>query len=312
MKEFTIEQKKALRDQIIALQEASGLSGNEFATKKLGFTSGSKLSHVRNGWDKDGLVGVDTWEVIEKYIAKQMGYRGVPTENFKKVWKTCQRSYELKKPMAVVGEGGLGKTFALEKYKEHIEAQRAHKVIYFDASMVKTNKQFISGLMRALDCYKPGTISDQIQIMREYVTKQNMLLCIDEVSAMEGHNITIIKDIMTAFKDLCGIVFAGTPYFMKNLNRGAQRDRHLFSETRDRLFMLPEMLDIPTEDDAEAIFRANGITDKATLDILMGRNKRMLKYSYTAKRTYRGIRDCIDTIRIALNEQEFDFNSLAL
>ena len=68
---------------------------------------------------------------------------------------------------------------------------------------------------------------------------------------------------MTAFKDLCGIVFAGTPYFINNLNRGAIRDRHLFSETRDRLFMLPEQLQKPTEEEALAIFKANGIVDNA-------------------------------------------------
>jgi hypothetical protein len=312
MKEYTTDQKKELRDKIIAMQEASGLSGNEFATKRLGFTNGSKFSHVRNNWDKPGMVGAETWEAIAKLIESATRYKGVPTENLKKVWNTCQRAYDLKKPMAVIGEGGLGKTFALDKFKEHIEKQRAFKVIYFDASMTRTNKQFVSSLMKAMDCYRPGTISDQIVQMKEYVTRQNMLLCIDEASSMEGHNITIIKDIMTAFKDLCGVVFAGTPYFINNLNRGALRNRHLFSETRDRLFMLPEKLEEPTPEEAEAIFRANGITDTATLDIVMGRNKKMLKYSYTTKRTYRGIRDCIDLIRIATSAKEFDFNKIEL
>lgn len=257
------------------------------------------------------MVGTETWEVIEKYIQKTEHYKGVPTANLRKVWETCERAYSLKKPMAVVGEGGLGKTFALEKYKEHIESQRRFTVVYFDASMVKTNKQFIAGLMRALDCYKPGTMSAQLEEMRSFAQKQDMLICIDEVSSMEGHNVTITKDIMTAFKDICGIVFAGTPYFINNLNKGAIRDRHLFSETRDRLFMLPEQLQKPTPEEAEAIFRANGITADEDLDIVLGRKPEFKAHSWLAKRTFRGIRDCIDLIKMA-GLPNIDYTNLQL
>ena len=313
MKEFTTEQKKELRDKIVAMQEASGLSQNAFAEKKLGFPPKcGKLSHVANNWDKPGLVGIATWEAIEKYIAKNKGYHGIATENLKKIWETCERAHELKRPMVVIGEGGLGKTFAIEKYKERNEREKRFKVVYFDASMTRTNKQFIAGLMTALDCYTPGTISAQLLKMRVAVQKQDVLVCIDEVSSMEGHNITIIKDVMTALKDLCGIVFTGTPYFINNLNRGALRDRHLFSETRDRLFMLPERLERPTDIEAEAIFKANGINDRSTLDILLGRNQKMMKYSYQAKRTFRGVKDCIDMISMANSGTKFDWNNIQL
>ena len=314
MKEFSQEQKQALRDTIIAMQEASGLSGNEFATKRLGFTNGSKFSHVRNNFDKPGMVGQDTWETIEKYIESANQYKGVVTNNLKKVWESCERAYSLKKAIAVVGEGGLGKTFALESYKRHIEAEQRFKVVYFDASMVRTNKQFIAGLMESLDSFKTGTISAQLAEMRKQVTKMNVLICIDEVSSMQGHGVTIIKDIMTAFKDLCGIVFSGTPYFVNNLNKGASRDRHLFSETRDRLFMLPEFLEKPTADEAEAIFKANGIVEKTTLDILMGRNpkKELIARSWLVKKTFRGIRDCIDMIRMAEMGSKINYNTLNL
>lgn len=299
MKDYSLEQKKQLRDAIISHQEASGLSGNNFAVQRLGFSNGSKFSHVRNNWDKPGMVGLDTWESIEKYIAKTEGYTGIPTANLKKVWNACERAYVLKKPIAVVGEGGYGKTFALEKYKEHIERENRFKVVYFDASMVKTNKQFIAGLMHAIDCHKPGTMANQLQTMREYVAKKDILITIDEVSSLESHNITIIKDVMTAFKDIVGIVFAGTPYFINNLNRGAIRDRHLFSETRDRLFMLPEQLSKPTEKEALAIFKANGITDNEELDIVMGRLDEFKSHSWLTKRTFRGIKDCIDMIKMS-------------
>lgn len=298
MKDYTQEQKKQLRDKIVCMQEASGLSANSFATSRLGFSNGSKFSHVRNNWDQPGMVGNDTWEMIEKYIEKSEGYRGVATENLKRVWNTCERAYALKKAMPIIGEGGYGKTFSLEKYKEHNEKNRRFEVIIFDASEAKTRKQFIAGLLEMFEVYKPGSISSQLRYLREAVLKRDMLLCIDEVSSLKDYHVVIIKDVMTALKDLCGIVFTGTPYFINNLNNGALRNRHLFSETRDRLFLLPELLDQPTEAEALAIFEANGITNKEDLDIVMGREKRFISHSWLAKRTFRGIRDCIDTIRM--------------
>ncbi len=299
MKDYTTEQKKQLRDKIVAMQESSGLSGNNFAVNRLGFSNGSKFSHVRNNFDKPGMVGNDTWEVIEKYIEKSEGHRGVATSNLKKVWNACERAYSLKKAIAVIGEGGFGKTFALEKYQQHNDKNRRFKVVIFDASETKTRKQFIAGLLEALDVYKPGNISAQLRHLRGAVMKRDILLCIDEVSSLKDYHVVIIKDVMTALKDICGIVLTGTPYFMNNLNNGALRNRHLFSETRDRLFMLPELLEQPTEDEALAIFQANGITDTEELDILLGREKRFLSHSWLVKKTFRGIRDCIDTIRMA-------------
>jgi hypothetical protein len=311
MKNYTIEQKQELRNKIIALQGASGLSGNHFATQRLGFSNGSKFSHVRNNWDKNGMVGNETWEIIEKYIEKNEGYKGVATANLKKVWQTCERAYNLKKPMAVVGEGGLGKTFAIEKYKIYVESKQRFQVVHFDASETKTTKQFLVGLLEALGCHKTGTIAAQLRILREHVVKKDMLLVIDEVSSLQNHHVVIIKDVMTALKDKCGIVFTGTPYFINNLNKGAIKDRHLFSETRDRLFMLPEVLEKPTQAEALAVFNANGVTDPELLEIVLGKKPEFKKHSWLAKQSYRGIKDCIDML--AMSEMPaIDFDNVQL
>jgi len=310
MKDYTNEQKKQLRDKIVALQEASGLSGNAFAVQKLGFSNGSKFSHVRNNWDKPGMVGDDTWEVIAKFIDKNEGYKAIATDNLKKVWNTCERAYTLKKAMAVIGEGGYGKTFSLEKFQEYNDRERRFKVVLFDASETKTRKQFINGLLNALDAYKPGTIADQLRYLREAVIKRDILLVIDEVSSLKDYHVVIIKDVMTVLKDICGIVFTGTPYFVNNLNKGALRNRHLFSETRDRLFMLPELLEQPTEQEALAIFEANGVTNDEDLNIVMGRDKRFLSHSWLVKKTFRGIRDSIDMLRMI--DIEINFSNIQL
>lgn len=317
MKEFSQEQKLALRNQIIAMQEASGLSGNEFATKRLGFTNGSKFSHVKNNWDKPGMVGQDTWEAIEKYIESASRYKIVATANLKKVFEACEMAYNLKKFIPIIGNGGYGKTIGLEKYKEYIERNKRFKVVYFEATK-GTQKQFITGLMEAMGCYEHGTMAAQIEVMRAFAIKQDLLIMIDEVSKLEGASVTVLKDVMTAMLDVCGIAMAGTPYFFKNLLRGANRDRHLFSETKDRLFYINFSLNAPTEEEAEEIFKANGITDKETMNILLNKiadpkKRQALKSrSWLAKQSFRGVRDCIDMVRSTEISTKFDYNALNL
>lgn len=307
--ERSLKQKQYLRDAIAAEIDQSGLSNNRFASERLGFSATSKLSHVLNSWDKPGLVGEETWQVIEKYLSERNDYKIVATDNLLRVWNVCERAYQMKRVMTICGEGGYGKTLALLKFKEKVERERRYTVYYFDASMVKTRKQFIVGLMKVLGCYKEGTISAQLPEIREYMRKKEALLIIDEISSLEGRNVTITKDIMTALYNITGIVFAGTPYFVNNINKGASRDAHLFSETKDRMFMIPEKLNGPTETEAEAIFKANGITGEA-LNIVMGRNPRMMRYSYKSKPTFRGISDCIVAIKIAVNNDDLGIKHL--
>ena len=71
------------------------MSGNNFAVQRLGFSNGSKFSHIRNNWDKPGMVGLETWEVIEKYVSQSEDYTGIPTANLKKVWETVITSYSI-------------------------------------------------------------------------------------------------------------------------------------------------------------------------------------------------------------------------
>lgn len=298
---YSNDDKRAMRDELESLINTSGLSNARYAKERLGFNDGSKLNHVLKSWDKKGMVGSATWDAVAKHINKSKGYKGVATDNLKKVWSACDRAYSLKKNIVISGEGGLGKTFALEKYKEKIEKDGRFEVIYVDASMTSTRKQLVVALMQEIGCYKSGVINAQLIEIKKAMKKRDALLVIDEVSSLKGDNVTILKDVMTALKDVCGLILAGTPYFVNNLNKGAHKDKHLFSETKDRLFMLPVSLNKPTEAEAEAIFKMNGLSGEA-LKIMMGKDKATYTMSYKVKQTFRGIADCIATIQMAENE----------
>lgn len=303
------QEKAQLIDQLKQAIQESGLTQNKFATARLNISS-AMLSQVLNNWQSARLVGENTWNTIKKLLARE-GYKGIPTENFQKVCTACQQAYDHKAFIPVVGEGGYGKTFAMEWFKKRQEANRGFKVYYFDGSKAFTRKQFVVGLMRAVECYSEGTIADQIEVVREHLEGKDCVILCDEVSKLKDHNVVIIKDIMTALKGVCGIVFAGTPYFINNINKGANKNKHLFSETRDRLFMITYSLQAPTDPEAEQIFQVNGLQGEA-LDIVMGRvkNTDLKKYYWRSKPTFRGISDSLTAIRIASSDVNITYPSI--
>lgn len=299
-----ITEKKQLRDLLEEDLKNSGLSAAKYARERLGI-SDAALSRFWKEWNAVNVIGEKTWAAIKGYLDSKRTYRYVFTENVKKVWDVCERAYMTKKAMVVTGEGGYGKTVSLLKFKEKCERDRRMKVYYFDASMTKSRKEFIEGLMCCVDCYEKNAISRQIPLIRKKLEKENALLLIDEVSSLDGSKVVIIKDIMTALRDVCGVVLAGTPYFLKNLNQGKARNGHLFSETSDRIFMLPVSLMPPTAEDAKNIFIQNGISENSPqMAMLMGEYPKpgFERFSWSKKKTFRGISDCLISIRVAMTE----------
>ena len=294
--------KKHIRDKILDECANSGLSKTEFAEKRLGIHK-SWLSHLENKWDVPGVIGNDTWLLLEKHVVARTAYKGIATHNYIDVVRTCDRAYQSKRALIVIGEGGYGKTWALLSHKEKME-QEKKKVYYFDCSGITTRKKLTVGIMTAVGCYKEGTIANQLRMMADYLKGRNALLIIDETSALEGAKVTFLKDVMTVLRGVCGIILSGTPYLLKNIERGARNDRFLFSETKDRIFMIPTLLRAPEDDEAEAIFKVNGIEGK-WLKILMGdlRGEHLKHFYWRNKPTFRGIADAIDMVRIAQMEE---------
>lgn len=302
-----INEKKQIRDQILRDQASSGLTKAEYAEKRLNLHK-SWMSHLDTKWDIPGIIGDDTWIKLQKYISDKTRYKHIATRNYIEVVKTCDRALQSKRALMIVGEGGFGKTCSLQLHKERLESEK-NKVYYFDCSGITTRKRLIVGLMIECGCYKEGIIANQVSRLREHLMGKNALLIIDECSALEGHKVTFIKDVMTALRGVCGLVLSGTPYLLKNIERGARHDRYLFSETKDRIFMLPTILHAPEDSEAEAIFRANGIEGK-WLKILMGdiKGEHLKQFYWRNKPTFRGIADSIELVRIAqMQERKIEF-----
>ena len=285
-----VKQKQELKNWLKGQIEQSSLSQNNYGKETFGWTAGT-TSNVLTKWDVDGKVSDKTWQQLQNYKSTLLGYQGVETDNYKGVHKICKMARSVKSAMLIEGEGGYGKSFALKKFKE---LNPKIKVYYVDISLTgNTSKRVVSEIMKLTGDYKAGTIQKQLIEIRKRLSRENALVILDEVSSLQGYHVTVLKDIMTALDEVCGIVLSGTHYFMKNLNRGANRNRHLYNETRDRIFMHEKILTAPTDAEALLIFQANGLNDEQ-IKTVTGEGK----YTWEHKRTYRGIRDAIRLVKM--------------
>ncbi|MGL5683608.1 MAG: AAA family ATPase [Marinifilaceae bacterium] len=309
MATLTDNEKKTLRDALERLIESSGISRNKYAERLK--VSGGTITNILQYWNVEGKVGAGVWETVKKHIDSIGVVDGVPTDNFKSVFAACESAYFNKSAQVIIGKGGYGKSYALSKFKKALEKKSAGKISvhYIDASLSPKPKKLIATIMETLGCYKAGKMSTQLLDIANYFKSHDCLLVIDEVSALESKDVTVLKDILTAARGYCGVVLAGTPYFMDNVLRGKARNRHLFSELEDRFFSLPTVLTAPTAKDAEAIFKLYGLND-TQIDIALGRVTDGERYSWMNKPTYRGIMNCVQMMRDMDRAPMFDFTGV--
>lgn len=311
MANYSDNEKKILRDSLERLIKSSGISANKYA-ERLKVSNGT-ITNILNYWNVEGKVGDSVWTILKKHIGEVGQCDGVPTENYKRVFATCESAYFNKSAEVIIGKGGYGKTYALNKFKIAFERQTAGKtkVHYLDASMSPKPKRLISALMEELGCWRAGKMTSQLIEIKRYFRENDCLVIIDEVSALESKDVTVLKDILTAARGLVGVVLSGTPYFMDNVLRGKATNRHLFSELEDRFFFIPTALDAPTNDDAKKIFELYGLSD-GDVKIVMGEIKdpAAKRFCWTNKPTYRGIINCVQMIKDLERKPMFNFDGV--
>lgn len=311
MANYSENEKKTLRDTLERLIKSSGISGNKYA-ERLKVSNGT-ITNILNYWNVDGKVGDQTWTILEKHISQVGKCDGVATENYKRVFAACESAYFNKSAEPIIGNGGFGKTYALNKFKIAFERETAGKtkVHYLDASMSPKPKRLISALMEELGCWKAGKMATQLLEIKKHFNENDCLVIIDEVSALESKDVTVLKDILTAARGVVGVVLSGTPYFLENVLRGKAANRHLFSELEDRFFSIPTILTAPTDNEAEAIFKLHNLSAEQ-IDIVMGRlkNEAAKRFCWTNKPTYRGIVNCIQMIKDLERDPIFKFDGV--
>lgn len=293
---YTLEQKQNVRQEIERLHKESGLSAGAFS-ERVGFTNPTVLSQLYNHPE---LIGEKAMETALKYIAKKQKYVGVITENYNKCFNTLESSYQLKTLGVIIGNGGYGKTFAIEHYRDEKEKGGRVHIYTVNLEGVHTKKACVRTIIETIGIptSERSTVKQLIAALRNFLNARDCMLVLDEASAVEGTKATIFKDIITALQGVCGLVLSGTPYLLENITKHAAKGAHLFSELADRFPLVVTVLTAPTDEDARAIFQANGCDD-IQIEALMGRAGKEYKWmSWANKPTYRGIADGVSLVKL--------------
>lgn len=305
---YTLQQKEQVRDALRKLHNDSGLTASAFS-ERVGFSNPSVLAQFYNNID---LIGQKAMEVAQTYINKNM-YVGVVTDNYVRVFDAMENAYVQKAVSVIIGNGGYGKSFAIEKYRARKEKETSGKTQVYIANMegVPSKKACVRTLLEAVGLpIDKKSSKEQIAQLREYLAAKDCLLVMDEVSSLENTKVTILKDILTSLRGVCGLVVAGTPYFLENINKHAAKNAHLFSELADRL-PVPVLLNAPTDKEAEAIFKHNGCDD-VEIAILMGQTDDKYKWMcWRNKPTFRGISDGILLIKSPKSASKYNLDKLS-
>ncbi len=265
--------KQDYEEKGISLSKYSELVGLPKAT----------LSYILNGqYDK---LGKGTIAKLQKIFSDKVEYKGIVTNNLKTVFEAAEEARLMKKTVAIIGEGGYGKTYSLLKYREKL-LKDGYDVLYVNAALAgATRKKLVMALIEKTGNYFAGTIEKQLKELKRRLQRKKVVVIIDEVSAMKGSHITILKDLIDSLEGV-PIVLAGTPYFWQQLEKGANRNKHLYSELRDRIAFHVE-LSAPSINEAKAIFKVNGLTSEEIKEILTSNR------DWLERRSFRAIRDAI-------------------
>ena len=173
-----------VRDALARLHRQSGLSAGAFA-QRVGFTNPSILSQFNTAID---LIGEKAMETALAYIKKHE-YVGVVTDNYAKVFRAMEAAYRLKNVQVIIGEGGYGKSFAIERYRDEKEREGV-KVYVVNLEGVRTKKGFVRTVAEAVGVklpYQRTVIKDLIGAVREALLR----LC-------DVHNIPVATNVATA------------------------------------------------------------------------------------------------------------------
>jgi len=313
---MTVAEQKALRDWL--LEDARQLkmtmlnkAGEEIGTADYARLLGLDTNTMNQFWTKwDTIAGAKTWSALLHYRSSKQDEVIVNTPNVERVFDACNDALSMKLPLVIEGESGLGKSTALKKYRDYGLSAGA-KVYYVDLSPAESRvgehnireerKRVLAEIAQTVCAqgYKDGNKPAIIATIKESLAaKQNVLLILDEVSSLKGDYMTILKDLMSALKDVSGLILAGTPYFMKTVKNGATRDKYLFKELDNRIFIHKVVLSKPTEAIARNIFKHNGVNAEY-MDLFCGiykkdgQEKKYGMWKWTNKPTYRGIMDLV-------------------
>ncbi|MDR2814651.1 MAG: ATP-binding protein [Prevotellaceae bacterium] len=247
--------KKQIADALRAYCERKG-SQNKAANSLKG-VSAATVSHVLSGdW---GLIKSEMWRSISAQIGyKPDGWRAVETRDYKLLTGLLADAQENALVMAITGDAGTGKTFAMRRYCDsHANAYLLQCAEFWNKKMFL--QELLSAMGRDYSGYSIGEM--MYECVSELKKQDSPMLLLDEGDKLSD---CVLQFFITLYNQLeggCAIILCATSHLCKRLKRGVKLNKRGYNEIFSRVGRKCIELKGLGASDVAAVCRANGVED---------------------------------------------------
>lgn len=178
------------------------------------------------------------------------------TKDLVSVINQCEFTQTQKFMTGLIADTGMGKSTSLKYYSANHD-----NVFLVTVDKTMNAKRLYTKILEALGVKFDGNIHDvMLKIAEELNSLENPLLIIDEAGKMNHVMMLYMHDLREYTRDNCGILLAGMPYFKKNLQKFADKQKEGCSEFLRRINIWHELQGLSLSE-TKFICNEHGIAD---------------------------------------------------
>lgn len=235
------------------------------AANSLKNVSPATVSQMLNGkWE---LIRDDMWRNVAAQIGwKEEKWNAVATRDFTTLMRILGDVKDNALVMAVTGDAGSGKTFALKQYTE------TNKQVYMLCCNEYWNrKAFLNELLQAMGRDASGlTVNDMmLEAVRYLKMQESPLLILDEADKLSDKVLYFFISLYNALEGECGMLMVATSHLELRIRKGVKANRKGYNEIWSRIGRKCVTLKGVSAADIIAVCEANGVTDRRDIDLVI-------------------------------------------
>jgi len=235
------------------------------AANSLKNVSPATISQMLNGnWE---LIKDEMWRNVAAQIGfKESKWEAVEIRGFKRMKQYLADAQENSLVIAITGEAGTGKSFAINNYVANTKQAYA-----LCCAEYWNRKMFLSELLAALGRdYTGFTVGEMMhEAVRTLKMQESPLLILDEADKLSDQVLYFFITLYNQLEDECGIVLCATNHLCKRIERGIKINKKGYKEIWSRLGRKCIELKGVSAADITAICNANGINEPGDIDAII-------------------------------------------
>lgn len=236
-------------------------SQNKAAASMKGVSSATISQMLNGNWE---LIKTEMWRNVASHIGyREENWAPVETRDFRLMTKLLSDARENSLVLAVTGNAGTGKTFAVRTFAE------SNKRVYLLCCNEYWNRKlFLAELLQAIGRdYSGYTVGEMMhEAVRALKMQDKPLLILDEADKLSDQVLYFFITMYNQLEDECGIVLCATNHLEKRLKRGIKLNKKGYNEIWSRIGRKCIELKGVSAGDIAAVCEENGINDKKLID----------------------------------------------